>query len=128
MKRRFILPLLLLILAGCATTQAPQWHQSTLYFGLSRQDGSSISPQQWQNFVDTEITSRFPDGFTVLQGNGQWRNTHGTVTQEASRVVIILHPASTDASQKIDQLRQRYKEQFMQQSVLQTTMPAAVAF
>ncbi len=44
--------------------------RTELYFGLSMQqaDGrdAEISEQQWQAFLDTCVTPRFPDGLTVM--------------------------------------------------------------
>lgn len=128
MKKLFIFSLLLLLLAGCAITKSAPWHQSTLYFGLSQQDGSIISQQQWQHFVDAEISPRFPDGFTVLNGDGQWKDNQGKIAKEPSRVVIILHPALKEYTVKISELRQFYKQRYHQQSVLLTTQAASVEF
>lgn len=128
MKRIILFSIAIFFVVGCATVAAPQWHQSTLYFGLTQQDGSLISQQQWQEFVDTQITPRFPDGFTVLKGDGQWQDASGAIVREQSRVLIICHPADAETSQKIDQLRTIYKIQFNQESVLRTTIPTTVAF
>ena len=38
--------------------------QTTLYFGLSRPAGKDITAQEWQQFVDRDVTPRFRDGLT----------------------------------------------------------------
>ncbi len=46
--------------------------QTTLYFGLSRPAGKDITAQEWQQFVDRDVTPRFRDGLTVFDARGQW--------------------------------------------------------
>jgi hypothetical protein len=66
----------LLMLAGC---NAPSQHaavetckadnqmqQTTLYFGLNRPAGAQITSNEWQQFVDQDVTPRFRDGLTVF--------------------------------------------------------------
>jgi hypothetical protein len=45
--------------------------RTELYFGSSKPDGSVITLEQFQHFLDQEITPRFPDGLTLLTGLGQ---------------------------------------------------------
>src|SRR5262245_52255852 len=59
------------------------WIRTELYFGLSIPAGpdgaasSQISERDWEQFVDEEISPRFPDGLTILQVGGQWRSRPG---------------------------------------------------
>src|SRR5689334_21818217 len=53
---------------------AAQMARMELLFGASRRDGSAVGEVEWQAFLDTEVTPRFPDGLTVLTGYGQWRS------------------------------------------------------
>ena len=53
--------------------------QTTLYFGLSRPAGKDITAQEWQQFVDRDVTPRFRDGLTVFDARGQWLGNDGTV-------------------------------------------------
>jgi hypothetical protein len=41
-----------------------------LLFGVSRK-GAPVSDEEWQSFVDQEVTPAFPDGLTILEGYGQ---------------------------------------------------------
>jgi hypothetical protein len=52
-----------------------QWRESTLFFGLSRQDangtgGQEISDADFYRFVSDVVTPLFPDGLTVLDAHG----------------------------------------------------------
>jgi hypothetical protein len=39
---------------------------------LSKLDGSLVSSEQWQQFLDRHITPRFPEGLTVIEASGQY--------------------------------------------------------
>ena len=102
--------------------------KTTLYFGLSMADGSIISQHDWDQFVDQEIASRFPDGFTILTAEGHWRS-QAVNKREPSRVVIIVHPDTRFYDELIDVIRERYKTLFHQESVLrEDVQPRDVCF
>jgi len=103
-----------------------EWIRTELYFGTTLPDGTRMSDEQWQTFLDTEVTPRFPDGLTVLQGYGQWRNSSGVIASEDSIVLIILRPYDDGtASGLLDEIREAYKTQFDQESVLRVDQPGA---
>ncbi|MGB3306570.1 MAG: DUF3574 domain-containing protein [Thermomicrobiales bacterium] len=106
-------------------TGAEKWIQTELYFGTTKPDGTELTDDEFNTFLDNEITPRFPDGLTVLTGYGQWRNAAGEATSEKSVVVIILYPAdpSGETSAKIQDIREAYKTQFDQESVLRADTP-----
>ena len=94
-------------------------NKSELFLGLSKPDGSTVSDAEFQRFIDAEATPRLPDGFTVVAGNGQFKDASGTIVREEARVLIVLY-AFEDArsSKRIEQIRAAYKAMFQQQSVL----------
>jgi hypothetical protein len=102
--------------------------RAELFFGLSKSDGSMITETEFQNFVDTEVTPRFPDGLTLLNGTGQFRTTSGNIIKEGSKLLILLYPYSPDSSIAIEQIREAYKTTFQQQSVLRVDDPSCVSF
>jgi len=116
------------------------WVRSELYFGvplatpgqmLSEEELQAFLDNEWQAFLDTEITPRFPDGLTVLSGYGQFLNSSGVITQEDSIVLIIFIPldAVPTASVSIDEIREAYKAQFDQESVLRAdSTPVCISF
>jgi hypothetical protein len=97
-----------------------RFFRTELYFGLSRPDGSLVTDDQWKDFLDKEVTPRFPDGFTVLDGSGQYRDKNGVITKERSKVLIVLYSKKDRKSSgaKIDEIRAAYVKQFNQESVL----------
>ena len=107
-------------------TGAEEWIQTELYFGTTLPDGSRMTDDAWQEFLDTEVTPRFPDGLTVLQGYGQFLDSKGVIDSEDSIVLIILRPYDDGtASALIDEIREAYKTQFDQESVLRVDQPGA---
>jgi hypothetical protein len=106
------------------------WRRTELYFGLSQPDGSVLTPQTWQRFVDETITPRFPDGLTVFEGHGQWRNMQGQILAEPNRVLVLIYPASQELARHadIEAIRTSYRNRFHQESVLRTDSCVAAAF
>lgn len=102
--------------------------QDELYFGRSRPNGI-VSQADFQKFLSAEITPRFPDGLTVIDANGQFRNSAGTIIKEQTKVVILIYTNSRDKRQGIQDIINRYKSQFQQESVLRvTSVPVQVNF
>jgi hypothetical protein len=99
--------------------------RTELYFGSNKPDGSAVSPEEFQHFLDQEITPRFPDGLTLLTGLGQFRGSSGRIERERSMLLILLYPLQTarGSGQKIEQIREAYKRAFQQESVLRADEP-----
>ncbi|MBI3653321.1 MAG: DUF3574 domain-containing protein [Acidobacteria bacterium] len=105
------------------------WARSELFFGTSRPDGTAVGDEKFRRFLDQEVTPRFPDGLTLLTGQGQFKNSNGLIIQEKSKVLILLYPLTdTDASNRIEAIRQAYKNAFQQESVLRVDSRAGVSF
>ena len=128
-----------LVLAGCASLErqaaepacpAGQEHLRTaqLFFGRNVAGKPGVSQAAFQKFVDEELTPRFPDGLTIMDGGGQWRGSENQLIREASKVVLIVLPKKRDTSQRIDAVRAAYKTRFNQESVLLVTQAACVSF
>jgi len=102
--------------------------RTELFFGSERPNKPEVSDIEFKQFLDEQITPRFPDGLTVLKGFGQFRESDGTIVQESSFVLILLYPRETlrDNSAKIEEIRTLYKERFEQESVLRVDDPRAV--
>lgn len=99
--------------------------RTELFFGTDRADGPDVTEEEWQRFLNEEITPRFPDGLTVLTGYGQFQNSKGQIIRETSKLVILLYPESErkDKGSQIEHIRERYRELFQQESVLRVDTP-----
>jgi len=87
-----------------------------------------VDAEPWRDFLANSVTRRFPDGFTVMEAYGQWRNASGEIQVLPSRILVILHPPSAPADAAVEVIRQEFKKRFNQVSVLRVTAPAQVAF
>ncbi|MDZ4382376.1 MAG: DUF3574 domain-containing protein [Parvibaculum sp.] len=97
--------------------------ETTLYFGLDLPGGGTVSEEQWSGFLADAVTPRFPDGFTVLDGYGQWRDpgmADAPIVREKTRVIVIVHPETSAAEGAIGEIKSFYKTSFGQKSVFHT--------
>jgi hypothetical protein len=101
--------------------------RTELYFGTAKPEGV-VTEEQFRQFVDEYVTPRFPDGLTVLEGDGQFRGESGVIVKEQSFVLILLYPyeALADRSKRIERIRLLYKRYFDQESVLRVDDPFIV--
>lgn len=111
--------------AECGAATAAQV-RTTLYFGSARPKGS-VSELEWQLFLRDEVTSRFPDGLTVWDAEGQWKAPQGSVEHERTKVLLLVHPDTPAARESVQAVIDRYRKAFDQQSVLWETSKVCVA-
>ena len=88
-----------------------------LFFGRNIAGQPGISETAFTAFVDEELTPRFPQGLTVLDGGGQWQGSENALIRQAAKVVVIVLPQK-GSDKLLDEVRQRYKSRFQQESVL----------
>ncbi len=102
--------------------------RTELYFGLSRADGPNVSEAEFQRFLDTVVTPRFPDGLTLLSGSGQFRGASGAVQKEPSKLLIVFYPWEPSRQKAIERIRAVYKATFDQEAVLRVDDVSCVSF
>jgi hypothetical protein len=102
--------------------------RTELFFGLRKQNGSEVNHAEFQRFLDREVTPRFPDGFTIISGGGQFKDERGTILQERSKLLILLYPSAATSNQQIERIRTAYIKAFQQQSVLRADNLSCAAF
>src|ERR1700684_2200427 len=114
--------------ADCRGGQKPR-QVAELLFGRNIGGRLGVSEAQWGRFVDREISPRFPDGLTVLDAKGEWRDAvRKTIVHEPSKVVEIVLPGRPDDVEQLNQIAQAYKTRFRQQSVGIVIRGACVSF
>jgi len=87
------------------------------------------SDTRWRRFLAHEVTPRFPDGLTVYETTGQWRDpARNIIVRERSRVLRIIVAADAPAREKIEAVAAAYKKQFAQKSIGIVMRPACVSF
>ena len=110
---------------------ASTWVESQLFFGLgpAEHPEQGISETQWRQFLDAEVTARFPSGLTVVDAYGQWRGTGEKAPERLrSKMLVILHCDTASESEKIDAVRSAWKKLTGDESVLRVSRPAQVSF
>jgi hypothetical protein len=113
---------------SCHAGQAPR-EVAELLFGRKIGGRLGVSETQWAAFVDREISPRFPDGLTVLEAKGEWRDTaRNTIVHEPSKLVEIVLPGKPDDVDALNRIAQAYKSRFHQQSVGIVIRSACVSF
>lgn len=111
------------------------WVDTHLYFGLGPDDSPAralthgVTEAQWRDFLDREVTPRFPAGLSVVDVYGQWRFQQQPAPQrERSKMLIVDYPATAENDAKIEAIRAAWKQRTHAQSVLKVTQPADVSF
>ena len=123
---RLVLSLALLVGCGSTEPQTPQADTATqLFFGLSRPDGGEVSDADFMSFVDDVIATKFPTGFTVVDGRGSWLDhTTGEIHREPSRVVTIVHDRDRATEVLLWEIAESYRQRFAQRAVLRVDTSA----
>ena len=112
------------VLAG----KIEKYHRTELYFGRSKPDGKTITDDEWSEFLAEVVTPRFPDGFTVFDGVGQYREKSGQIVKEQTKIVFFLYSRKERkiSSTEIDEIRAAYVKRFNQESVLRIDLQRSV--
>lgn len=125
-----------IILAGCASLP-PQTYRpgqeamltAEMLFGRKIGERLGVSETAFRRFIDEEVTPRFPDGLTVLNASGQYRDTaSGALIREPSKLLLIALKDEPEGRARLAAVAQAYKTRFQQQSVGTILRPACVSF
>jgi hypothetical protein len=105
-----------------------KYFRTELYMGMSIPGGAIVSEDDWDRFLNDVVTPLFPDGFTVLNGRGQYREASGKIAKEPSHVLVFLYRKieRKTADLKIEQIRSDYKKRFSQESVLRVDIAKSI--
>lgn len=135
----------MLLLASCAalpprahsdrfghSTNTGQWLRTELYFGIGAANAytdMADNERRWREFLDREITPRFPDGLTVYDVYGQWRaQERAEIQHERSKEVMLIYRDTAQHRADIEAIRAAWRKLTGDESVLRVTQPAEVAF
>jgi len=112
--------------SACATPLKPAV-QVDLYFGLAAK-GREIGEAEWAAFLNEEVTPRFPDGLSVVDVAGQYRNPAGHIARERSKLLVVVVPDAPAHVPKVQAIVDAYKRQFNQLSVLHVERAICATF
>lgn len=105
--------------------------RTQLFFGTGRHGGEPpITEEQFMDFLNKYVTPRFPDGLTLQEGYGQWRDRTGSINGERSYELILLYPREQAEARDadIEYLRNRYTEMYELESVGRVDEPVRADF
>ena len=113
---------------ACNLPQKPMI-EVEMMFGRNIGGRLGVTEARWREFLAREVTTRFPEGLTVFDTSGQWRDAKKkTVVREPSKIVRVIVPADVDTQEKIAAVASAYKTRFRQDSVGVLSRPACVSF
>ncbi|GGG49126.1 hypothetical protein GCM10010964_40580 [Caldovatus sediminis] len=102
------------------------------YFGRSGPaEAPRVSEAAFARFLAEEVTPRFPEGLTVLDGLGHWRSpATGRIARERSKVLVLVLPETDEAAARarLAPATAAYGQRFRQESVLVVTRTACASF
>ena len=141
--RQVLSALLIASLAGCAEMPGPpaahpyacllpsEHHMlvAELFFGRNVSGREPVSDAEWAEFAAQVVTANFPDGFTIIDGDGQWQNpaTHD-ISRQRTKILLVAAPRSPDLPARLSAVIAAYKTRFRQQSVGIITRDSCAAF
>lgn len=120
---------------GAVAERKAAWVRTELFFSIGDWMETALSTEaqaRWETFVEKEVTPRFPDGLTVFDGYGQWRDAadgaNAPVQRERTRVLVVLHADTPEAARKVEEIRTAWKAATGDKSVLKVSSRAEVSF
>ena len=100
-----------------------------LFFGRAIKGRGDLTDAEWAQFAADAVTPNFPEGFTVFDGEGQWRNPQtGRIGRERSKILLVAAKRGPDLASRLSAVTDAYKTRFHQQSVGVITRDACAAF
>jgi hypothetical protein len=94
-----------------------------LYFGRDKPAGGEVTDAEWGAFVTEVVTSRFPDGLSVFDSSGQYREPTGRIVRERSKRLVVIVFDQPAHKAKVIEIVEAYKQRFGQYSVFRVEQP-----
>lgn len=123
------------VMSGCASLPyaclppSRVMASAEIIFGRNIGDRVGVSDNDFTRFLAEELTPRFPDGLTVIDARGQWRDgTRNALIREPSKVVLLAFADGADKRAAVSAVAEAYKLRFRQHSVLTSVRTACVSF
>jgi hypothetical protein len=118
-------------LAACAQPGAPPVCTAPLkpavaidlYFGREKPGGGEVTDAEWAVFLAEVVTAHFPDGLSVFDASGQYREPSGRIVRERSKRLVVIVFDSPAHRLRLDRIIDAYKTRFGQYSVFRVEQP-----
>lgn len=116
-------------IAACPLPSEQNFTIIQLFFGRDIPGRGPLTEAEWSDFAAKAITEQFPDGFTVLDGEGQWFDqSTGRLVHEPSKILLAAADPDSDLAARIGAVTNAYRARFHQKSVGVITANACAAF
>ena len=100
-----------------------------LFFCRGIRGREPLTEAEWAEFAAQIVTPNFPDGFTVFDGEGEWRNPRtGHIARDPTKILLVAVPRTPDLARRLSAVIEAYKVRFHQQSVGIITRDSCAAF
>jgi hypothetical protein len=93
-----------------------------LYFGRDTPKGE-LSDADWATFLADEVTPRFPDGLSVLDVAGQFREPSGRIVRERTKLLVIVVFDAPAHEPKVRAIADAYRRRAAQHGVFHVERP-----
>ena len=135
----------LLMLAACSAAQTSSSLQpipyacvlpterrtlvAEMFFSRGIKGREPLTDVEWAEYAAQTITPNFPDGFTVFDGEGQWRNPRtGAIAHDPTKILLVAVKPEPGFAGRLAAVIDAYKLRFHQQSVGIITRESCAAF
>ena len=118
-------------LGACAQPGAPavctvplkSAREIDLYFGRDKQGGGEVSKAEWATFLADTVTPRFPAGLSVLNVEGQARESSGRIVRERTKLLVVIVFDAPAHQGRVREIVQAYNGRFGQHGVFWSEHP-----
>jgi len=114
---------------------AAGWLRVELYFGVGTVAGDGSEPdavaheKRWRDFLDREVSPRFPDGLSVYDVYGQWRSrARADIERLHSKELMLLCEDTPQHRADMEAIRVAWKKLTGDESVLRVIQRVDVSF
>ena len=103
--------------------------QASTDITVSPRHGPQVTEQDWIAFRDEVISANLPNGYTVMDAEGAWKEPGAmrTVT-ERTKVLVTVMPDQPDSIEAVNRVRAAYQARFHQRLVGLAVQPACASF
>jgi hypothetical protein len=127
LSRITVIVLALLALAGCAPVARPsacllpgqtRLVIAKLFFGRDVPGRGPVTDAEWSDFVARVVSANFPDGFTVVDAEGEAIDQQtDRLLSEPTKILIAAADPDSEPATRIATVINAYRREFHQQSV-----------
>jgi len=91
-----------------------------LYFGGDAGNGRAVSEADWAAFMAEEVTPRFPNGLSVIDVAGQYREPSGRMVREKTKLIVVVVFDAPAHLGRVQAVTDAYTRRHDQNSVFRT--------